>query len=120
MSFKKAEILDKKKPARELAFFQLKYYLEAAAEAAAAVTEAAAASTVAAAEATEAAAASTVAAAAAVAEAAEAAASTTAGAGAEAGVSAGLLHAVKAIANRETSKSDFFMFVLSKNRSKII
>ncbi len=37
---------------------------------------------------------------------------------AEAGVSAGLLHATKATANKETSKSDFFMFLLSINRSK--
>ena len=37
---------------------------------------------------------------------------------AEAGASAGLLHATKATANKETSKSDFFMFLLSINRSK--
>lgn len=37
---------------------------------------------------------------------------------ADAGVSAGLLHATKATANKETSKSDFFMFLLSINRSK--
>lgn len=37
---------------------------------------------------------------------------------AEAGASAGLLHATKAAANKETSKSDFFMFLLSLNSSK--
>jgi hypothetical protein len=48
-----------------------------------------------------------------------------AGAGADAAAEAGaagassfLPQAAKAIANRETSKSDFFMFVLSINRSK--
>jgi len=45
-----------------------------------------------------------------------------AGAAAEAAGAAGtssfLPQAAKAIANRETSKSDFFMFVLSINRSK--
>lgn len=46
------------------------------------------------------------------------AASTEADAEADADVSAGLLHATKATANKETSKSDFFMFLLSINRSK--
>jgi hypothetical protein len=44
---------------------------------------------------------------------------TTAGSEAATGASSFLEQAVKAIANKETSKSDFFMLVLSKRDQKI-
>ena len=91
-------------------FLKVINYLDAAAEAAAGAASAAgdAADAAASAAGADAGAAS--------AAGADAGAASTAGV--EAGVSAGLLHATKATANIETSKSDFFMFLLSKNRSK--
>lgn len=105
----------KKKPVNDRLFFKSnKNYLDADADAAAGAASAAGEAADAAASA---AGADAGAASAAGADAgADAGAASTAGV--EAGVSAGLLHATKATANKETSKSDFFMFLLSKNRSK--
>ncbi|MFZ4527740.1 MAG: hypothetical protein ACOYNW_04550 [Undibacterium curvum] len=106
-----SEFQAKKKPAYAGFFASVKNYLEAGvavAEAAGAAPDAAAAS--------EAAAGAGAAAGASVADAG--AGATTDAAGADA-ASSFLPQAAKAIAIRDTSKRDFFMFVLSINRSKI-
>lgn len=102
-----------KKTGQRPAFFKSnKNYLDAAAEAAAGAASAAGDAGAAAASAAGADAGAASAGADAGAAGADAGAASTAGV--DAGVSAGLLHATKATANIETSKSDFFMFLLSK------